>query len=114
MLENIKKSLLNILEGGGVIVNMFYSIPSGDVDSNVDDDVDDDVDEELQERLYDVRVEDGKIKKTLIKPEPEVDRNNLKDNSSLRKARLKSHTPQAKLKRNKSMMVRRKRVDKDM
>lgn len=104
MLVSIKESLIKILEGGGVIVNMFYSATSDEEEPC----------DEMAEELYDVKVKDGKIQKTPTTLDPDIERNNIKDNSSLRKARLKAHTPQAKMKREKSMMVRRRHVDKDM
>lgn len=103
MINNIKKLLSYISEGGGVAVDPTENpLP--------DDEEDEDC---FNEELFDKKVVHGRVKITRKKPEKENTMTDLKNNSNLIKARLKSQTPQAKLSRKHSMLVRRRKIDHD-
>ena len=112
MLKHIKH-LAEILlsEAGGVDVDITEPVPSRK--SEITDDDEEDKEEDKSEDLFNKTVHDGKVATSVNKFDQNNPITNLKNNANLRKARIKSQLPQARLKKKISTLIRRRKVDHD-
>ena len=108
MFTKINKLARTICEGGGVAVELTESPRH---DSEESESEEDDDEEELKEGLFTKKVEHGKVKSVRNKLGDVEEVDDLHNNANLVKARIKARTPQAKLARKHSMLIRRRQVD---
>lgn len=112
MINKVKKLLEYLIdEGGGAVVDILEA-PYDHKPELTDEDDEEEEDDSKSEELFDKKVRDGKVITTKrdFKPdrEPMVD---VKNNANLMKARIKSRTPSANIKRKHSMLVRSRKID---
>jgi len=107
MFKRINELVRIICEGGGAAVEITESPRRHDGEETDSEDEED----ELKEELFTKKVEHGKVKDVRNKLGDVEKVDDLHNNATLVKARLKSRTPQAKLAKKHSLLIRRRKVD---
>lgn len=114
MIQKIKKLLEYIVsEAGGVDVDI--TEPSSIYSRKPElTDEDEEEDQDKSEELYKQHVKDGKVITTRNNMIPDREgMTDVKNNANLIKARIKSRTPSANIKRKHSMLIHRRKIDHD-
>lgn len=114
MIRNIRKLVDYLNEDVGFIHYLLHNSDTIEDEYDYEDDEDEDYDE-LTEELFDKKVKYGKVIVTRNQDHKDLihTEHDPKDNANLIKARVKARTPSANLKRRQSMMVRKRKIDRD-
>jgi major membrane immunogen (membrane-anchored lipoprotein) len=114
MIQKVKRLLEYLMgEAGGCDVDILDPSAYPQKKSELTDEDEDE--DSKSEELFKQHVRDGKVIKTKNDFQPDDRRElvDLKDNANLIKARIKSRTPSANIKRKQSMLVRKRKIDHD-